>query len=152
MWLTFTNMCLLVGNSKTCWDREIESYDEHIRAPFQPLKDSTFHVDYDRFLAGPAKIELTLLQNDNDEFYETTVSDSTQSSAVTRSGKQIFYLEPAAEMDKIQKFKIGTTSINPNLKRPIALVLKPSALVELRFCINLETAQVSAVYDHLMYA
>ena len=141
MWLTFTNMCLLVGNSKTCWERELESYDKHTRAPFQPLKDSTFHVDYDRFLAGPAKFELTLLQNDNNEFYETTVSNSTRSNAVTRSDKQIFYLEPATEMDKIHKFKIGTT-IKPNVKGLIAPVLKSSALVELRFCINLETGQV----------
>ena len=68
-------MCLLVGNSKTCWYRELESYDEHIMASSQPLKDSTFHVDYDCFLAGPAKFELMLLQNDNGEFYETTVSN-----------------------------------------------------------------------------
>ena len=152
MWLTFTNMCLLVGNLKRYWEQEIANYDESMRAPFRPFKNSPPHVDYGSFVAEPGQLEITMRKKDVNSYYETVVKNTLQNSAVRRSGKQIFYLGTTAAIDLQQTFEIGTTEYSPKSRRLKDSLFKLKAIVDLRLCINLDTAEVSIFYHHWMYA
>jgi hypothetical protein len=92
MWFPFTDICLLVGTLKVCWDQEIADYPLQRTNPFKPFKNSPAHVDHSLFLSNPAKLELGLVKKDEETYYETVVSNAGQIGAVTRTSKQAFHL------------------------------------------------------------
>ena len=87
-------------------------------------------------------------QKDANSYYETVVKNTLQNSAVRRSGKQTFYLGTTAAIDLLQTFEIGTTEHSPMSRRVEDSLFKLKAIVDLRLCINLDTAEVSIFYHH----
>ena len=62
MWFPFTDICLLVGTLKVCWDQEIADYPLQRTNPFKPFRNSPAHVDHSVFLSGQAKLVLGLVK------------------------------------------------------------------------------------------
>ena len=98
MWFPFTDICLLVGTLKVCWDQEIADYPLQRTNPFKPFKDSPAHVDHSLFLSGQAKLVLGLVKKDEENYYETVVTNAEQSGAVTHTSKQAFHLDSPANI------------------------------------------------------
>jgi hypothetical protein len=145
MWFPFTDICLLVGTLKVCWDQEIADYPLQRTNPFKPFKNLPAHVDHSLFLSGQAKLVLGLVKKDEENYYETVVTNAEQSGAVTHTSKQAFHLDSPANIHGVQEFKIGTTEYSPTDKRQKTSSIKVKAVVQLQLCVNLDTAEVSSV-------
>ena len=145
MWFPFTDICLLVGTLKLCWDQELADHSPKGHHPFKPFKNSPAHVDHSLFLSGPAKLELGLVKKDEESYYENAVSNAEQIRVVTRTSKQAFHLTTPTNIHGVQEFEIGTTQYSPTDKRKKTSSINVKAFVQLQLCVNLDTAEVSAV-------